>query len=284
VGKTPDDWKMKMTTKTVLITGCSTGIGHATAEYFQQQGWNVAATMRTPAKAKKLARLKNVICPALDVTKAESIKAAVDKTIKTFGAIDVVVNNAGYGLTGPFEGADEAQIRRQFDTNVIGMMAVTRALLPHFRQQQQGCVVNIASVGGRVTFPLYSLYHSTKWAVEGFSESLRYELAPLNIQVKIIEPGAIKTDFYDRSNDSTDAAAPDDYQAYSKRVMGNLNALGQKGSPPSDVAATIFRAASDGSSRLRYPVGMDAKALLLLRRLTSDTVYSEIIKTAMIRG
>lgn len=272
-----------MTTKTVLITGSSTGIGRATAEYFQNQGWKVAATMRTPAKESKLNKLENVLCPALDVTKSSTIQSAIDETMKAFGCIDALVNNAGYGLLGPFEGATDEQIRRQFDTNVFGLMAVTRALLPHFRQRKQGVVINVASMGGRLTFPLYSLYHGTKWAVEGFSESLRFELEPFNVQVKIVEPGAIKTDFYDRSNDSTEASSPHDYHSFTKLAMDNMNKAGAKGISPNVVAAAIFRAASDGSTRLRYPVGPDAKRLLMLRRFLSDSIYSSIVKSVVLK-
>jgi NADP-dependent 3-hydroxy acid dehydrogenase YdfG len=185
--------------KTVLITGASTGIGKATAQLFQQQGWNVVATMRSPEKSPELSDLPNVLCLPLDVTKADTIQAAIDRAIAEFGTIDVLINNAGYALIGAFEACDMADIRGQFETNVFGLMEVTRAILPHFRLRQQGILVNVASMGGRVAFPIYSPYHATKWAVDGFSESLQYELRQFNIKVKIIEPGAIKTDFYSRS-------------------------------------------------------------------------------------
>lgn len=269
--------------KTVLITGSSTGIGRAAAEYFQKQGWNVAASMRTPSKETTLNTLSNVICPALDVTKTESIQAAIAETIKSFGSIDVVVNNAGYGLNGPFEGASDEQIRRQFETNVFGLMAVTREVLPHFRGRKAGVVVNVASMGGRLTFPLYSVYHSTKWAVEGFSESLRFELEPLGIRVKIIEPGAIKTDFYERSNDSTSATAPDEYNAFQGKAMARMKKAGNKGIAPVKVAEAIFKASTDDSSKLRYPVGPDATSLLLMRRGLPDGVYAKMIGGALMK-
>jgi len=272
-----------MSRKTVLITGSSTGIGRATAEYFQQQGWNVAASMRTPDKETTLNKLPNVICPSLDVTKTDSIALAIKKTQEKFGAIDVLVNNAGYGLTGPFEGATDEQIRRQFDTNVFGLMAVTHALLPHLRERKQGVVVNVASMGGRLVFPLYSVYHSTKWAVEGFSDSLRFELEPLGIQVKIIEPGAIKTDFYNRSSDSTANQSPADYKAFAELAMGNMKKVGDKGITPTVVAKAIFRAATEDGKQLRYPVGLDAKMLLKVRRFVSDSIYASIVKSAVLK-
>src|SRR5215216_677679 len=182
--------------KTILITGASTGIGKATALLFQQRGWKVAATMRSPEKADDLKGLNNLACIRLDVTDISSIRQAITDVISQFGSIDAVVNNAGYGMVGPFEASTVEQVERQFATNVFGLMNVTRELLPHFRARGAGTFINISSMGGRITFPLYSVYHATKWAVEGFSESLQFELRQLNIKVKIVEPGPIKTDFY----------------------------------------------------------------------------------------
>ncbi len=189
--------------KTVFITGASSGIGKETAIYFHNKGWNVVATMRKPEQENQLINLKNVTCLYLDVLDEQSIKEAVFVAINSFGKIDVLINNAGYSALGVFESASNDQIKRQFDTNVFGLMNVTREILPHFRENKSGTVVNIASVAGRMGFPLFSLYNGTKWAVEGFSEALYYELKKLGIKVKIIEPGPIKTDFYGRSMDIT---------------------------------------------------------------------------------
>lgn len=268
--------------KTVLITGASTGIGRATAIVFQQQGWNVAATLRSPDQAKDLDRLTQVICPYLDVTKPESIALAIQTTLQQFGTIDAVVNNAGYGLLGAFEVATPEQVQRQFATNVFGVMAVTRAILPHFREKQQGMIVNITSIGGRIAFPLYSLYHSTKWAVEGFSESLRYELEPFNIHVKLVEPGPIKTDFYGRSADITDLSNLPDYETFAQQVIPRMNAAGEKGSSPNEVAKVIYRAVTDGKTQLRYPAGKNAALLLTLRKILPDWVFSSIVRAILI--
>ena len=270
-------------TKTILITGASTGIGYATALLFQQQGWNVVATMRSPEKAAALAALKNVCCLRLDVTNPESISQAIEQTLQRFPSIDVLVNNAGYGLIGPFEACSLEQIERQFATNVFGLMAVTRALLPHFREQKAGIIMNVASIGGHMGFPLYSLYHATKWSVEGFSESLQYELEPFNIRVKIIEPGPIKTDFYDRSADLASKPGLTAYDAFVAKVMAATKKAGTTGSPPEVTAQVIYRAATDGSRRLRYPAGGNAGALIFLRKLLPDRLFSSIIRGAMVR-
>ncbi len=273
---------MDSSRSTVLITGASTGIGKATALLFQQRGWNVTATMRSPEKATDLQGLDYLLPLRLDVTEPESIQNAIAKTLEVFGGIDAVVNNAGYALMGPFENCELEQIRRQFDTNVFGLMAVSQAVLPHFRSRKRGTLINISSIGGRLTFPLYSLYHSTKWAVEGFSESLHYELASLNIRVKVVEPGPIKTDFYERSAERQLKLDPD-YQSFYERVMPKMDKAGQSGSPPEAVAEVIFRAATDRSDRLRYAAGKQAEFLLTLRKILPEPLFYQFIRQALTR-
>lgn len=264
--------------KTIFITGASTGIGRATAQLFQQQGWNVVATMRDPEKSSELATLPNLLCLPLDVTKIDTIHTAIDRAIAQFGTIDVLVNNAGYALIGAFEACEMADIRGQFETNVFGLMEVTRAILPHFRQRQQGVLINVASIGGRLAFPIYSPYHATKWAVDGFSESLQYELRQFNIKVKIIEPGAIKTDFYSRSISVAKRSGLTVYDDYIDRTLPNLDRAGENGSPPSVTAQAIYRAATDGSWKLRYPAGGNAGLLLGLRKLLPDAWFTALIR------
>ena len=267
--------------KTVLITGASTGIGKATAIYFQKQGWNVAATMRSPEKDNDLVSLPNVKLFRLDVLDENSIKAGINDAIAHFGQVDAIVNNAGYGAVGAFEAATQEQIKRQFDTNVFGLMNVVREILPYFRQRKSGTIINIASIGGRITFPLYSLYHGTKWAVEGFSESLQYELKQFGIKVKIIEPGAIKTDFYDRSQDLFKKEGLTVYDGYQEVAMKNMQAAGANAPGPEIVAKTIFKAANDGSNKMRYPVGSNAPALLMIRRLIPETWFFGIVRSVV---
>lgn len=269
-------------TKTVLITGASSGIGRATALYFQKQGWNVVATMRSPDKeidrADSLAKLDRLTCLKLDVTDYQTITEAVSETISRFGVIDVLVNNAGYGMLGAFETSTPAQIQRQFETNVFGLMETTRAVLPHFRDRKQGVIVNVASIGGRVAFPLYSLYHSTKWAVEGFSESLQHELLAFNIRVKIVEPGPIKTDFYERSAERTSNPDFPMYDEFSDRVLTKLNQIGTNGALPKVVAKIIYKASTDNSWKLRYPADPLAKQLLFIRKLLPDFLFTKIVR------
>jgi len=267
--------------KTVLITGASSGIGRAAAERFRAGGWNVVATMRAPEMAAEWAGKSDVRVARLDVLDRASIRESVDRTVRDFGGIDVIVNNAGYGLVGPFEASTEDQIRRQFDTNVFGLMNVCREIIPRFREKRDGVIINVASMGGRVTFPLYSLYHGTKWAVEGFSESLQYELRPFNIRVKIIEPGPIKTDFYDRSLDvisNPEIGAYDDFVA---RAMPNLQRAGATAPGPETVASVIHRAATDGSWKMRYKA--NSAMILGLRRLLPDSVFHALMRAAILK-
>ncbi|MEM9216407.1 MAG: SDR family oxidoreductase [Cyanobacteria bacterium P01_F01_bin.150] len=259
--------------KTVLITGASSGIGKATAKYFQERGWQVIATMRTPDKETELTQLQNVIVTRLDVTDYSSIDAAINQGIEAFGQIDVLVNNAGYGAYGPLEVFPMENIQRQFDTNVIGLLAVTKACLPHFRTQKSGTIVNISSVGGKVTFPLGTLYHGTKFAVEGMSEALHFELEPLGIRVKIVEPGAIATDFSGRSFDFQNDESLVEYQGTIQKVMAGFEQMLSQGVPPSVVAEVIWTAVNDGTNTLRYTAGEDARELIANRKALDDATF-----------
>jgi NAD(P)-dependent dehydrogenase (short-subunit alcohol dehydrogenase family) len=262
--------------QTVFITGASTGIGRAAALCFRDKGWNVAATMRNPSDHADLAAEKTRTF-ALDVTKSSTIRPALDGALQAFGHVDVLVNNAGYGTFGPFEAATDDQIERQYATNVTGLMYVTREFLPHFRERRMGTIVNISSVGGRATFPLFSLYHGTKWAVEGFSESLAFELEPLGIRVKVVEPGSIATDFSTRSLDRLQRPGLVAYDDFVKKFMTNWSA-GRKPSTPELVAEVIFQAATDGTSQLRYIAGDDAKMVLDARSKISQEEYYAMIR------
>lgn len=176
-------------TQTILVTGASSGIGRATARHFQAQGWNVVATMRAPDRETELTGLERVLVTRLDVEDAASIDAAVAAGLARFGRIDALLNNAGHGAYGPLEATPLEKIRRQYDVNVLGLLATTKALLPHFRAHRSGTIVNVSSIGGRMTFPPGTLYHGSKFAVERLSEALHFELAPLGVRVRIVGPG-----------------------------------------------------------------------------------------------
>lgn len=267
--------------KVVLITGASSGIGKETARLFQTKNWKVAATMRNPEKAEDLLKIADLELFRLDVTDAASIQTAINQITEKFGRIDAVVNNAGYALAGAFEAATEEQIERQFQTNVFGVMNVCREILPIFRKHKKGIIINVASIGGRMTFPLYSLYNSTKWAIEGFSESLQYEVEQFNIRVKIIEPGPIKTDFYDRSQDLTAKEGLTAYDYFIDRALPTIQNAGANAPDGKIVAETIYEAATDGTKKLRY--GVNTKGILTARKLLPDSMFFRLIKSVMLK-
>lgn len=259
--------------QTIFITGASSGIGLATAKLFQAKGWNVVATMRKPKMAGNLAGLANMLITRLDVTDTGRIEGAIDAGLKRFGQIDALLNNAGYGAYGPLENFSDERIRRQFDTNVIGLLLVTRAILPHMRERRSGTIVNISSIGGQVTFPLGTLYHGTKFAVEGLSEALHFELASVGIRMKIIEPGMIATDFAGRSFDFANDPEIDEYKDIVSKVKRAFRDNRVPPSPAELVAKVIFGAVSDGTGRLRYRAGDDAHALLDYRKDVDDDIF-----------
>ncbi len=260
--------------KTILITGSSSGIGRATAKHFQENGWNVIATMRTPEQETELNQLENVLVVRLDVLDSDSIASAFQAGIEQFGTIDVLLNNAGYGLAGPLEAISMEKIRRQYDVNVFGLLATTQAVLPHFRKNRSGTIINVSSVGGQITFPFITLYHGTKFAVEGISEALSFEMEAIGVRVKIIEPGAIKTDFSGRSfdfvNDESLTEYQEQMQAFTAMLEGDMV---RNGSEPELVAQVIYDAATDGTDQLRYAAGADAEQFLAARKSQDDATF-----------
>lgn len=264
--------------KTILITGASSGLGKDAAKLFQKKGWNVIATMRYPENEAELTALDNVLVTRVDVLDLDSIKNAVNEGIAKFGKIDVLVNNAGYGAYGALESFPREKIIRQFNTNVIGLLDVTRALLPHFRGNKGGVIINISSVGGKMAFPLGSLYHGTKFAVEGISESLSYEVEQFGGKMKIIEPGAIATDFATRSLDFNNDESLTEYQLLVGKVVSSMPVLYQNASSGTVIAEVIYEAATDGKNQLRYTAGEDANMMIAGRRQFDDETFTGSIK------
>ena len=269
-------------TKTILITGASSGLGKTTARFFAQEGWNVVATMRRPEEEREPVQLPNVLVTRLDVQDRMSIAEAIEAAIARFGQIDALVNNAGFGLFGLFEATPPKKIAEQFNINVFGVMDVTRAILPHFRQNKGGLILNISSGGGVFTLPMLSLYCASKFALEGFSEALSYELASQNIVVKLIEPGGIaNTKFEQRSGaEAVQNATIPDYErfvAHTNAVFEGLREVRQ--ATEEDVAKVIYQAATDGTDCLRYVATEDIKPMVKARRETSEDEYIAFMRT-----
>lgn len=266
--------------KVIFITGASSGIGKATSLFFANHGWNVIATMRDPEREQELAEIPNVLLMKLDVTDIESVNAAIRQGIAKFGKIDVLLNNAGYGQQGLFEAINAAKIIKQFDVNVFGLMEVIRAVLPHFRERKQGVIINITSGVGRVTIPLVSIYAASKFAVEGFSEALSYELESQNIKVRIIEPGYIPTPFYKRAKaDFAFDPKLEDYSVFQQDMNSLFSSFeNSKTASAHDVANTIFKAATDDGHQLRYIVGPDLQPLIDLRNSKSDQEFIDAMR------
>jgi NAD(P)-dependent dehydrogenase (short-subunit alcohol dehydrogenase family) len=242
--------------KSVLITGCSSGYGLETARYFHSQGWNVIATMRTPREGllPESHRLRVI---ALDVTKPESIAAALEAS----GRLDVLVNNAGIGLFGAFEATPMATTREVFETNTFGVMALTHAVLPQFRTQRSGIVVNVTSSATLAPMPLVAVYTASKMAIEGFTASLAVELEEFNVRAKLVEPGYGPTTRFTRNGERRmDGLIPAPYAPFAQRVLTSF-AQSAAVTTELDVADAVWRAANDSSGQLRFPAGADAIAL-----------------------
>ena len=257
--------------KTIFITGASTGLGKATAKLFASKGWKVVATMRKPENEKELTLIDNITLLPLDVTNLAQIKETTQKAI-ALGDIDVVFNNAGYGLMGPLESTTDDQLVRQLDTNVLGVIRVTQAFIPYFREKKKGLFISTTSIGGLITFPFCSVYHASKWALEGWSESMAFELKKIGVGIKTVSPGGIKTDFLNRSADMSS------HPVYSKWVEKMFSGFHEdQFTPAEQIAAVVYEAATDGKDKLRYVAGEDAKTLYAQRLEVGDEVFRKQI-------
>lgn len=260
--------------KTIFITGASSGLGKATAKLFASKGWKVIATMRNPERETELVHLDNITLLPLDVTQGEQIKSTIQKALELHD-IDVVFNNAGYGLIGALEGYSDAQIERQLNTNFLGVVRVTQAFIPHFRAKKAGLFITTTSIGGLVSMPLDSIYHATKWALEGWSESMSFELGLHNIQIKTVAPGGIVTDFGGRSIEVVEHPS---YAGAIDQLMSLFNT--DNFSTAEQIADIVYEAATDGKKQLRYVAGADAQALYNRHlEIGQDALHQEFKKT-----
>jgi len=250
-------------------------MGYYRSEYFRRD-WKVIATMRNPEKETELNQLDNITLMPLDVTNIEQISATSEKAI-ALGDIDVVFNNAGYGLAGPLEGLTDDQLIRQINTNILGTLRTTQAFVPHFRKKRSGLFINTTSIGGLIALPLNSVYHATKWALEGWSESMAFELNPFGIGIKTVSPGGITTDFSGRSLDTGQHEA---YEDIINKVMTEFNKPERRAnySTPEQIAEIVFEAATDGKDQLRYVAGEDAKTSYAQRLAVGGEAFRKGIK------
>jgi NAD(P)-dependent dehydrogenase (short-subunit alcohol dehydrogenase family) len=262
--------------KTVLITGASRGVGEATARLFASKGWHVAATARNPEELGTWAQATNIAAIRLDVTDAESIRRAIDVTESRFGAVDVLVNNAGTGLGGAIEGVARQELMTLFELNLFGVIATIQAVLPLMRRQSSGVIVNVSSAAGRVGLPFLAPYSASKFAVEGLTEAMDFELAPFGIQAKLVEPGGVSTKFRHAWAQSSI------YDPVAARVRDRYAAGATKAAGPHGVAKAIFRAATDEKHRLRYTANGSA-AFLTLNRLLPQAAWRSLIKSAFLK-
>jgi len=272
------------TSKAVLITGCSSGIGHATAKLLAENGWTVYATARNP---DKLDDLRDAGCQtlALDVEDEDSMKAAVGQVEQAEGAIGVLINNAGYSQSGAVESVDIDRVRKQFETNVFGLVRLTQLALPAMRKQGWGRIVQLSSMGGKLVFPGGGYYHATKYALEAISDALRFEVKGFGIDVVLIEPGLIVTNFGSTAAESAEEDTTPDgaYGKFNHAVAkATQNAYegpaARLGGPPEAVAKVIKKALDAKRPRARYTVTPSAKLMMGQRRLMPDRAWDRAMR------
>ncbi|MCF2443435.1 SDR family oxidoreductase [Dyadobacter sp. CY345] len=259
-------------TKTIFITGASTGIGRATAKLFSAKGWKVIATMRKPENESELNALDNVTVLPLDVTNPAQIRE-ITQQVLALGDIDVVFNNAGYGLFGALEAITDEQLVHQMETNFFGVVRVTKAFIPYFRERKAGLFITTGSSAGLMAFPVSSMYDASKFALEGWAESLSYELDEFGIRIKTIEPGLVATEIGAKSVFATHPA----YEALTNKFKAMMEP-GKAATTSEQIAEVVYGAANDGTNTLRYICGEDAKELYAKRLAAGDEAFRGGIK------
>jgi len=269
--------------KTALVTGASSGIGEETARTLHKLGYTVYAAARRTDRLKQLTAI-GIHALTMDVTDDESMSSGIEQIIAETGRIDILVNNAGYGSYGAIEDVSLDEARRQFEVNVFGLGRLTQLVLPHMRAQRSGTIINISSMGGRLTTPLGGWYHATKYAVEALSDALRMETAPFGIDVVVIEPGGIRTEWSGIAADHLEETA--EGSAYASQIKAVANSMrsestNKRQSPPSVIADTVEKIVTARKPRTRYVVGFAAKPLVTLRRILPDRAFDRVISAAL---
>jgi len=273
-----------MTKKVAIVTGSSSGIGFETSLMLAKNGFNVYATMRDLSKSEKIRKIADdkkltLEVGQLDVTIENSVDNAISAIVEQEGQIDVLVNNAGYGLMGPAEELTIDELRDQFETNVFGVLRTTKKVLPVMRRNQHGTIINLSSIVGKVGIPAMSGYVSSKFALEGLMESMRYELEPFGIKVVLVEPGVIKTNFLNSSvyaKKALEQTSP--YRTLIQKMGDAIGTMFENGASPTEVANVILQAATSTNPEIRYSVGSDAASLLDARRKMSDIDFETFFK------
>jgi NAD(P)-dependent dehydrogenase (short-subunit alcohol dehydrogenase family) len=275
---------MTIKNKVALVTGSSSGMGFATAITMARAGIHTYASMRNLKKSKTITELASaeklpLQVIQLDVNDKKSVKEAITKIVTEKERIDVLVNNAGYGLFGSLEDVSIEEMKAQFETNFFGVIRVTQLVLPIMRKQKSGTIVNVSSVGGRIGLPILSAYQSTKFALEGLSESMSYELEPFGIKVVIIEPGAIRSNIMNSSIWAKKAQDPKSpYFSQLQKIKDHFKSMMEnESSPPEEVAKVILEAITSENPQLRYTVGHDAATLIQARLNMPETQFKKMI-------
>jgi NAD(P)-dependent dehydrogenase (short-subunit alcohol dehydrogenase family) len=269
--------------KVALVTGSSTGIGFETALALGRDGYHTYASMRDTKKSGPLleiAKKENLPISViqLDVDKQESVKAAISQIVREKQRIDVLVNNAGYGIFGCLEDLSIDEIKEQFETNFFAVIRIIHEIAPIMRKQKSGIIVNVSSVAGRIGFPGSPAYISSKFALEGLSESLRYELSPFGVNIIIIEPGVIKTNFLSSMKMPKNPKSDSPYKDLTSKVVGGIKMMAEMGTPPAEVANVIVKALKEKNPLPRYPVGNDAVMFLEAKKMKTDIEFENYLK------
>jgi NAD(P)-dependent dehydrogenase (short-subunit alcohol dehydrogenase family) len=275
---------MQQEKKVAIITGSSSGIGFETSLILVRNGFHTYAAVRNLDKSQPLIDMAkkdglSIQAIELDVSNDKSVKDAINRVLSENKRIDVVVNNAGYALVGSFEDLSMDEIKSQFETNFFGAIRVIQAILPSMRNQRNGRIVNVSSMGGRMAIPLDSAYHGTKFALEGLSESLQYEVEQFGIKIIIIEPGAIKSNFFNNLKMASKAQRPDSpYTQMMQKLNAGFSFILENAAHPVEVAKVILAAVTSEDPQLRYTVGDDAAMILQAKRTMSDTEFRNLMK------